>query len=185
MNDNDDLKGLTDRLKSAKTPEEKDALWLLLFPRLRKVAQNRISARGRSGQDSPTELVNELYPGLQKALDSPRTHFKSRAHFFAYAAFSMRRHLAAQARRQMVQELLDENFSVESGSPAISIALNEALDKLSKRLPRAVQAFELREYAGHSYEEILELMTEYKTKALLAADLTMIRKLLVEMLGEA
>ena len=65
----------------------------------------------------------------------------------------------------------------------MAIAISEALDQLSERLPRAVRAYELREYGGYGYEEILELMkTEYRTKALLAADLTLVRKSLVALL---
>jgi hypothetical protein len=46
-----------------------------------------------------------------------------------------------------------------------------------------VRAYQLREYGGHGYEEILDLMrADYKTKSLLAADLTLVRKSLVELL---
>ena len=95
----------------------------------------------------------------------------------------MRRQLAANAKKNLAEELLDEHFAVESASPAMAIAISEALDQLSERLPRAVRAYELREYGGYGYEEILELMKEeYRTKALLAADLTLVRKSLVALL---
>jgi DNA-directed RNA polymerase specialized sigma24 family protein len=127
-----------------------------------------------------------MYPALQRALESSKTRFESRAHFLAYAAQAMRRHLAAQAKRRVAEELLDEHFATESASPALTIAISEALDILSRRFPRAVSAYQLREYGGYSYEEILELMSDhYKTKALLAADLTSIRKHLVELLRAA
>jgi DNA-directed RNA polymerase specialized sigma24 family protein len=136
----DDLESLTRRLKSAKTPEEKEQLWVELFPKLKRVAKNRIASAGRARQESATELVNDVFPGLQRALDNP-------------------------------------------AGPAASIAVSEALDALSSEMPRAVRAFELREYAGYSYDEILELMSRnYRTKALLAADLTMVRKALVRLL---
>ena len=81
------------------------------------------------------------------------------------------------------EELLDEHFAVESASPALTIALNEALERLAQTHPRAVRAYQLREYGGYGYDEILELMSrEYRTKALLAADLTLVRKLLVKLL---
>ena len=179
----DDVEGLTTRLKRAHTPEERERLWEDLVPKLRVIARNRIVAAGRRGQDSPTELVNDLYPALQRALENPGTRFESRAHFLAYAAMAMRRHLAAQAKRKVAEELLDEHFAIESASPALTIAINEALDILAKRFPRGVRAYQLREYGGYSYEEILDLMSdEYRTKALLASDLTLMRKQLVDLL---
>jgi DNA-directed RNA polymerase specialized sigma24 family protein len=179
----DDVDGLTRRLKAADTPDERERLWEELFPKLRRVASNRIKAAGLGGRERPTELINEVFPGLQRALDNPATRFDSRAHFLAYAAQAMRRQLAANARKGLAEELLDEHFAVESASPAMTIAISEALDSLSQRLPRAVRAFELREYGGYGYDEILDLMkTEYRTKALLAADLTLVRKSLVAIL---
>jgi hypothetical protein len=179
----DDVEGLTRRLKDASATEDKARLWEDLFPKLKRIAQNRISAAGRRGQDSPTELVLDIYPGLQRAIENSQTHFESRAHFLAYAAQAMRRLMAARAKRIVAEELLDEHFAVERSSPALAIAMNEALDILSERFPRAVRAYQLREYGGYSREEILELMSaDYRTKALLSADLTLVRKSLVELL---
>jgi hypothetical protein len=178
-----DVAGLTELLKNADTTEKQDRLWEQLFPSLHRVARNRIASAGKRGIERPTELVNDVFPGLQRAIASPRTSFESRSHFFAYAAQAMRRHLAAQARRTVAEELLDERFTMESASPALTIALNEALEILARTIPRAVRAWQLREYCGYSYEEILELMSsEYRTRALLAADLTLVRKRLVEVL---
>jgi hypothetical protein len=182
----DDVEGLTERLKGARSAEERNRLWEDLLPKLRAIARRRISLAGKHGQEAPTELINDVYPGLQRALERSETKFESRAHFLAYAAEAMRRHLAADARRIAAEELLDEHFAVESASPALTIALNEALERLAQTHPRAVRAYQLREYGGYSYEEILELMSrEYRTKALLAADLTLVRKLLVELLRSA
>jgi DNA-directed RNA polymerase specialized sigma24 family protein len=179
----DDVNGLTERLKAAESQDEREQLWEDLIPKLRRVARNRIRAAGLDGRERPTELINEVFPGLQRALDNPATRFDSRAHFLAYAAQAMRRQLAANAKHALADELLDEHFAVESASPAMRIAISEALDQLSERLPRAVRAYELKEYGGYSYEEILELMSaEYRTKALLAADLTLVRKSLVNLL---
>jgi hypothetical protein len=183
MKFHDDVDGLTENLKAADSEEKRNRLWEQLLPKLKNVARNRIGAAGKTGQESATELVHEVYPGLQRAIDNPETTFESRAHFLAYAARAMQRQLAAQAKRRMTEELLADDFAVESASPALTIALNEALDVLAERFPRAVRAYQLREYAGYGHDEILELMSsEYRTKALLASDLTVIRKALVELL---
>lgn len=178
-----DVAGLTERLKAAGTREERERLWEDLLPKLRRVASNRIKAAGLGGRERPTELINDVFPGLQRALDNSSTLFESRAHFLAYAAQAMRRQLAANAKKSLADELLDEDFAIETASPAMAIAISEALDQLSERLPRAVRAYELREFGGYGYDEILELMkSEYRTKALLAADLTLVRKSLVNLL---
>jgi DNA-directed RNA polymerase specialized sigma24 family protein len=179
----DDVVGLTERLKQARTREEREALWNDLVPKLKTIARNRIGAANRRGIDSPTELVNEMYPALQRALDRPETRFASRAEFLAYAAQAMRRQLVANAKRQVAEELQGDEFAIESASPALTIAVGEAIEALSKRFPRAVRAFQLRVYGGYSHDEIMELMSgDYRTKALLAADLGLVKKQLVALL---
>jgi hypothetical protein len=179
----DDVEGLTERLKQARTREERERLWNDLVPKLKAIARNRIGAANRRGIESPTELVNEMYPALQRALDRPETRFGSRAEFLAYAAQAMRRQLVAAAKRQVAEELQGDEFAIESASPALTIAVGEALERLEERFPRAVRAFQLRVYGGYSHDEIIELMSsEYRTKALLAADLGLVKKQLVALL---
>jgi DNA-directed RNA polymerase specialized sigma24 family protein len=182
----DDVDGLTQRLKGARTREERERLWQDLVPKLKSIARNRIGAANRRGIDSPTELVNEMYPALQRALDRSETHFDSRAEFLAYAAQAMRRQLVANAKRQVAEELDGDDFAIESASPALAIAVGEALEILAQRFPRAVRAFHLRVYGGYSHDEIVELMgKEYRTKALLAADLGLVKKQLIALLTPA
>lgn len=179
----DDVEGLTRRLKSARTSDEKEQLWQELFPKLRQIARRRIGVAGRSQQESATELVNDVFPGLQRALENPNTQFRTRGDFLAYAATAMRRHRASKVRRQAAEEVLDEQFAVDEASPATTIAISEAIDILAARLPRAVRAFELRQYSGYDYEEIMEIMApQYRKKSLLAADLTLVRKSLAAIL---
>ena len=182
----DDVDGLTQRLKGARTRDERERLWQDLVPKLKIIARNRIGAANRRGIDSPTELVNEMYPALQRALDRSETRFESRAEFLAYAAQAMRRQLVANAKRQVAEELEGDDFAIESASPALTIAVGEALDIVAQRFPRAVRAFQLRVYGGYSHDEIIELMSkEYRTKALLAADLGLVKKQLIAMLQSA
>jgi hypothetical protein len=179
----DDVEGLTQRLKQARTREERERLWNDLVPKLKVIARNRIGAANRRGIDSPTELVNEMYPALQRALDRPETRFASRAEFLAYAAQAMRRQLVATAKRRVAEELQGDDFAIESASPALIIAVGEALEVLGERYPRAVRAFQLRVYGGYSHDDIIELMSgEYRTKALLAADLGLVKKQLAALL---
>ena len=69
----DDVDGLTQRLKGAASQDERERLWEDLIPKLRRVARNRIKVAGLDGRERPTELINEVFPGLQRALDNPAT----------------------------------------------------------------------------------------------------------------
>jgi hypothetical protein len=96
---------------------------------------------------------------------------------------AMRRQLVANAKRHVAEELEGDDFAIESASPALTIAVSEALDILSQKIPRAVRAFQLRVYGGYSHDEIMELMADdYRTKALLAADLGLVKKQLIALL---
>ena len=132
-----------ERLKAARTPEKSTS-----SGRTCSCCSSALPATGLGGRDygegKRDRLVIELYLG-QRALENPKTHFESRAHFLAYAARSMRRLLAAQAKRRVAVELLDEDFAIETSSPALKIALDEALEILSKDFPRAVNAYQLRD----------------------------------------
>ncbi len=162
------------------TDSARRQLWEDLFPVLQKMARRKVGAAGLNGRESPTELVTALYPGLDRALRKENTHFENRARFFSYVALSMRRQLVAQAAQRAAEEL-DENLDVlaPAASPALVLALERALDEVSRRFPRGVEAFMLRYYLGHSHEEIVEIMNDqYKTKSIVAADLTVVRKAL-------
>jgi DNA-directed RNA polymerase specialized sigma24 family protein len=183
-----DAADLTMRLNAYKTasPQERARLWEDLFPALKRLARNRISAAGLRGREGPTELVIAQYEGLDRALGRADATWENRARFFGYAALSMRRHLVAEARRSAAGELLDENLTADEWSPTLILALEQALVRVSEQFPRGTQAFMLRHYLGHSHDEIMDIMSDsYRKKSLLASDLTVVRKALMkELEGE-
>ncbi len=185
----DDLPGLTVRLNAyrAAPPTERARLWEDLFPALKRLARSRISAAGLQGREQPTELVIAKYEELDRALGRTDASWENRARFFSYVALSMRRHLVAQAKKKAGEELLDENRTADAWSPTLVLALEQALDVVREELPRHTMAFMLRYYLGHSHDEIMEIMSDsYQTKALLASDLTVVRRTLIRQLdGEA
>jgi DNA-directed RNA polymerase specialized sigma24 family protein len=178
---------LTTRLNAYKAASGsvRAELWEDLFPTLKNLARNRIGAAGLHGRESATELVVSLYPALDSALQRESTSFENRARFFGYAALAMRRQLVAQAQRTAVEEFIDAAGEADAAtaSPLLLLALERALDVVGKEFPRGTQAFMLRYYLGYSHDEILEIMSDaYNTKALIASDLTHIRKALAKAL---
>jgi DNA-directed RNA polymerase specialized sigma24 family protein len=177
----DELPGLTLRLNNYKSanPEERAQLWEDLFPALKRLARNKISAAGLQGREHATELVLSKYEELDRALGKPEASWKNRKLFFSYAAISMRRHLVGQAKKKAADELLDENLTADEWSPTLILALEDAIETVRQKYPRHMEAFMLRYYLGNSHQEILEVMSDsYKTAALLASDLTVARKAL-------
>ncbi len=182
---NGELPDLTVRLNAYKSApsSERARLWEDLFPALKRLARGRIGAAGLHGREQATELVIAKYEELDRALGRTDASWENRARFFSYAALSMRRHLVAQARKKASEELLDENRTADAWSPTLVLALEQALDVVREQLPRHTMAFMLRYYLGHSHDEILEIMSDaYRTKALLASDLTVVRKALLRQL---
>jgi DNA-directed RNA polymerase specialized sigma24 family protein len=180
--------GLTKDLNAYKATlgPEQARLWEELFPTLKNLARSRIGAVGLHGRESATELVTTLYPSLDRMLNNPSTHFENRRKFFAYVALSMQRQLVAQHQRRAAEELLDETVDVvaATASPALTLALQGAIERVREQHPRAIEAFLYRYYLGHSHAEILEIMSEeYRTTALIASDLTIARRALAKELS--
>jgi len=179
-----DPNGVTDLLRSARTPEEQDELWLKLFPGLRQIAVRRIAASGRQQQERPTELVNQVFPVLAARLKDPTVDFPSRGHFFKYARMAMQSSLRDEARKRVAEEILDDNLLLPTASPALHLVIDDALDTLHVQMPRAARAFELRHLFGFSHSEIREEMKQdYRSDASLAADLTRAKRALASLLN--
>lgn len=180
-----EIANLTERLNAYKSagPDERSRLWEDIFPSLKLLARSSIGAAGARGRERPTELVLAQYDGLDKVLGRADASWENRRRFFAYAALAMRRHLVRRARQSACEELLDETRMAIDWSPTLILALERALDIVREEFPRHTQAFMLRYYLGHSHDEIMAIMSDaYTTKGLLASDLTVVRKALVNLL---
>jgi len=105
-----------------------------------------------------TALVNEAFLGL---IEQSRVHWRSRAHFFAFAAGVMRHILLNHARARgtlkrggdAVHVNLDEVAAVSAEKSAELIALDEAMTRLAAHDPRASQVVELRYFGGLTIKE--------------------------------
>jgi len=130
----------------------------LVYDELRRLAAWHLNNE-RSGQTlQATALVHEAYLRLVGKEDP---HWNGRRHFFAAAAEAMRRILVENARRkrrlkrggQMERVDLD---AVDLPAPMPDdelLALNDALDQLTKIDPRAAELIKLCFFVGLTQEQ--------------------------------
>jgi RNA polymerase sigma factor (TIGR02999 family) len=131
-----------------------DRLTPIVYDELRRLAR-RYMKRERAGHSlQTTALVNEAYVRL---VDYKRMQWQNRAHFFAISAQLMRRILVEHARRRNLKRgggvqhvSLDEAAVVGGGRDADLVALDDALNALSRLDPRKVQVVEMRFFGGLS-----------------------------------
>ena len=135
----------------------------LVYGELRRLA-HRYMKRERPGQTlQTTALVNEAYLRL---VGSKQTEWQDRAHFFAVSAQIMRHLLVDRARSRQYakrgkdarQVTLDEGAVISPERDLDLLALDEALDKLSRIDERKSRLVELRYFGGLSVEEAAEVL---------------------------
>ena len=140
-------------------PIAAEQLLPLVYEELRKLAAANL-IREKPGQTlQATALVHEAYLRLVDGNDAQ--HWNSRGHFFGAAAEAMRRILVDQARHKRSKRhggdfQRIELTAVEPAAPANQVdllALDEALDKLAARDPRAAELVKLRFFAGLTVPE--------------------------------
>jgi RNA polymerase sigma factor (TIGR02999 family) len=145
----------------------------LLIPQvheeLRRLARFHMRKERAGATLQATALVNEVYLRLVKAQD---VGWQDRAHFFAIGAQLMRRILieAARARSsakrggqglralQLRTADLDQVPDTSSSRDRELVAIDEALDTLTKIDPRKAQVIELRFFGGLSVEDTAEVL---------------------------
>jgi RNA polymerase sigma-70 factor, ECF subfamily len=135
----------------------------LVYSELRRMAYKRMSLENPGVSLQPTALVNELYLEL---LDSSGLTFRNRSQFFALAAQMMRRILVDAARRRRAEKRggpqgklsFEEAYFAAPGRDREIIALDEALEALTRHDPRKARAVELRFFGGLTVEETAEAM---------------------------
>ena len=110
-----------------------------------------------------TALVHEAY---LKLIDVTNVDWQHRAHFFAVSAQIMRHILLDRARRRVAAKRggkalrvnPDEVPDLSSGRASELIALDDALNALTKVDPRKARVVELRFFGGLSVEETAEVL---------------------------
>ena len=140
-----------------------DRLSAKVHQELHRIARRYMKNERAGNTLQTTALVNEVYLRL---VDVKNVDWQHRAQFFAISAQMMRRILVDAARARgshkrgggAVKVNVDE-VPVLSPEPAASlVALDDALEALSKLAPRQAKIVELRYFGGLSEEETAEVL---------------------------
>ncbi len=140
---------------------DKDALSSLMplvCRDLRNLARGYLEKESPAHTLQPTALVNEVYLKLH---DRRTVSWKNSAHFFGFAATTMRRILVDHARSHQrakrgdgVRPLpLDESLDLIDDRKLDMVALDDALNQLAELDPRQASIVELRFFVGLTVEE--------------------------------
>src|SRR5438067_7406589 len=131
----------------------------LVYDELRKLAGQKMAQEAPGQTLQATGLVHEAYLRL---VDVEKVqHWNSRGHFFAAAAEAMRRILIDRAREKLAlkrgghrKRVPLEEVDPPAGTPPEDLlALDEALEQLTRLDPMAGQLVKLRYFAGLSLEQ--------------------------------
>jgi RNA polymerase sigma factor (TIGR02999 family) len=138
-------------------------LMTLVYPELRRIARQHLGRRPPDHSLESAAVANEAYLKLIRARG---LQCESRVHFFALCAQMIRRILVDHARQRRcarrggdaVQVPLDEALLGTRARGVEVLALDEALESLSKTDPRKARVVELRYFGGLSVEETADVL---------------------------
>jgi len=140
-------------------PRAADQLLDLVYEELRRLAAYKMVQEAPGQTLQPTALVHEAW---LKLIGTGERKFENRAHFFAAAAEAMRRILIDRARRRQTQrhggqfervELQETGLAAPAEDDQL-LAVDEALEKLSREHPVQAQVVKLRYFGGMTNEEV-------------------------------
>ncbi len=130
---------------------------------LHKIAKAYMREERPNHTLQPTALINECYMRL---MDREVVHWRNRAHFFAFAAKTMRRILVDHARSRQAEKRGggSEPITIEGHLGATTprlidlIAVDDALRRLSQLDERLSKLVELRIFGGLNIRETAEVL---------------------------
>jgi RNA polymerase sigma-70 factor, ECF subfamily len=135
----------------------------LIYNELHVIAGKQMRRERHDHTLQATVLVHEAFMRLA---GNGQIDWQNRAHFFAIASREMRRVLIDYARAAHAEKRPGARQQVELDSAVAAIgeksidilALDEALERMSKWDPRKSQIVEMRFFAGLSFDEIAEIL---------------------------
>lgn len=157
---------ITELLDRANAGDEQalNAVFEALYGDLHDLARSRLRRHEREGSLDTTALVHESYLRL---LQAGRLGVQNRAHFFAYAARTMRSVIVDFARRRQAERrgggmaLLTLDTGVAASGEADEeqvLQVHDALTRLSRVEPESVELVEMRYFGGYTDAEIAEVL---------------------------
>jgi RNA polymerase sigma factor (TIGR02999 family) len=149
-------------------PEALNELVPLVYDELRRLAKRQMRSEPPGSALQTTALVHEAY---LKLVDQRRTHFHHRDHFFAVIAQLIRYILVDYARRWNASKrgggktmlAFDESIALSGAKDLDLMALDEALQDLSRLDPRQGRIVELRFFGGLTLESTAKVLGISKT----------------------
>ncbi len=145
-----------------------------LMPRvideLRVIARSYFAREAPGHTLQPTALINEVFLRL---VDADRIEWQGRAHFFGIAARLMRCVLVDHARGRRAAKRggrahhtsIDVDQLTPAGREVDLIALDDALNEMSRHDPQSHRIVEMRYFAGLTLEEVAEVLGVSRTTA--------------------
>ena len=140
-----------------------EQLLSLVYTELKRIAAQKMAGEAPGNTLQPTALVHEAWLRMVGDGDA---QFENRAHFFSAAAEAMRRILVDSARRKRAvkrgsgaahEELHEERLSQALPDEEL-LAVDEALELLTKEDPAAANLVKLRYFAGMTMNEAATTM---------------------------
>src|SRR5215831_1051619 len=135
----------------------------LVYAELRRLAAHKMASENPGQTLQPTALVHEAW---LKLVGQQNRQWQNRNHFFAAAAEAMRQILTDNARRklrarhgggQQRVDLDDCAEAVKSQDEQV-LAVDEALEKLTRLDPQRAEVVKLRYFVGLTIAEVAEVM---------------------------
>lgn len=145
-------------------PDALKRLLALVYPELRRLADDLLRRERVDHTLQPTALVHEAYIRLTGLREM---RLESRRHFYGAAAMAMRRILVDHARQRRAQKRGGPDVGRASIEEALNAAvdlrmdferLDEALEELTAFAPDKAKIVELRYFAGLSIQETATLL---------------------------
>ena len=145
-------------------PEALKELLALVYPELRRLADDLLRRERVDHTLQPTALVHEAYIRLSGLREM---RLESRRHFYGAAAMAMRRILVDYARQRRAQKRggasaqrapLEEALNAPVDLRLDFERLDEALEELAAVAPEKAKVVELRYFTGLSIQDTAELL---------------------------
>jgi RNA polymerase sigma-70 factor, ECF subfamily len=158
-----DFTALLERWNSG-NPEALKELLALVYPELRRLADDLLRHERADHTLQPTALVHEAYIRLTGLREM---RLESRRHFYGAAAMAMRRILVDYARQRRAQKRggvsaqrapLEEALNAPVDLRLDFERLDEALEELAAIAPQKARVVELRYFTGLSIQDTAELL---------------------------